>query len=433
LAVGKKDGIDPDVFVIPNDRRSTWFKLWSSLYFPAWRAVYDWLLARRARGAPGVWRINPLVAELAWSQTGQDRIGGVYDHRFPGTWRVLDLAPEVPDVVHCHNLHHNYFDLRALPRLSRRVPVVLSLHDAWLLSGLCNHSFDCERWKTGCGRCPQLSPRYLDATHLNWQRKARIYAKSRLNVTTACEWLMRKVRQSILAPALHQARVIPNGVDVSLFTPAEKEAARAKLAIPPGVCTCLFVARLMKANATKDYETIKTAIQLLAEWRPKQHLLFLARGADAPAERIGNIEIRFSPFSADYRDVVPYYQAADVYVHAANADTFPLAVLEALACGTPVVATAVGGIPEQIKSLGPAPEGGDWKDHSVEEATGVLVRPKDSEALAMALVRLLDDEALRHRLSQNARRDAQLRFDIEDQVAAYLEWYAELLRDAPAS
>ena len=49
--------------------------------------------------------------------------------------------------------------------------------------------------------------------------------------------------------------------------------------------------------------------------------------------------------------VAPYYQAADVYLHAAKADNFPRAVLEALCCGTPVVATAVGGIPEQVKGL----------------------------------------------------------------------------------
>ena len=63
-----------------------------------------------------------------------------------------------------------------------------------------------------------------------------------------------------------------------------------------------------------------------------------------------------------------YYQAADIYIHAAKADTFPNVVLEALACGLPVVATAVGGIPEQI-------------DH---ERTGFLVPPGDAAGMAEA-------------------------------------------------
>jgi hypothetical protein len=51
----------------------------------------------------------------------------------------------VPDIVHCFNLHGSYFDLRALTWLSRRLPVIVDLRDAWLLSGHCAHSFDCER------------------------------------------------------------------------------------------------------------------------------------------------------------------------------------------------------------------------------------------------------------------------------------------------
>jgi len=68
-------------------------------------------------------------------------------------------------------------------------------------------------------------------------------------------------------------------------------------------------------------------------------------------ERIGQAEVKFVPYQSSPEDVAKYYQIADVYVHAARADTFPNTVLEALACGAPVVATAVGGIPEQIKGL----------------------------------------------------------------------------------
>jgi glycosyltransferase involved in cell wall biosynthesis len=431
LAVGKKHGKDPDVYRVANDRRGTLFKLWSGLYFPVWRAVYHWLRGHQSRGTPVAWRITPILAELAWSQSEVDRIGGEYDFRFPGSWRLLDLPPEPPTIIHCHNLHSNYFDLRALPSLCREVPLVLSLHDAWLLSGLCHHSLDCERWKTGCGRCPQLGLYHgssRDASRLNWRRKARIYAQCRLNVTTPCHWLMQKVNQSILAPGLRQARIIPNGIDLTVFRPGDREAARAKLAIPPGARVLLFVGRKMKANPSKDYDTMRKAVQLIGERQPGQCLVLLACGEEAPAERFGNTEIRFSVFSADHGDAMVYYQAADVYVHAAKAETFPLSVLEALACGTPVVASAVGGIPEQIKSLGPVPEEPDWKGYGVEEATGALVRPKDPEALATAIMRLLGDESLRQRLANNATRDARQRFDVREQVAAYLEWYAELLQ-----
>src|SRR5207245_9951926 len=69
----------------------------------------------------------------------------------PGSWRILEKCPQSPDVLHAHNLHglKGYFDLRALPALSRRIPTVLTLHDASLLSGHSVHSCQCDRWESG--------------------------------------------------------------------------------------------------------------------------------------------------------------------------------------------------------------------------------------------------------------------------------------------
>jgi len=120
-------------------------------------------------------------------------------------------------------------------------------------------------------------------------------------------------------------------------------------------------------------------------------------------------------------------------VHAAKADTFPNTILEALACGTPVVATAVGGIPEQVKGakiangkIGSA----NLNRYDLQEATGFLVSPGDVEGMADGIERLLTDDSLRRRLSENAARDAARRFDLEHQVKAYLGWYEEILKDS---
>ena len=77
---------------------------------------------------------------------------GHEDFDFPATWRLLEIAGRKPDLVHLHNLHGGYFDLRVLPSLSARIPTFLTLHDAWMLSGHCSHSFSCERWRGGWGR-----------------------------------------------------------------------------------------------------------------------------------------------------------------------------------------------------------------------------------------------------------------------------------------
>ena len=359
-----------------------------------------------------------------------DRYKGVEDFRYPGTLQVARVLSLSNQLIHCHNLHGDYLDLRVLPWLCRRVSVILTLHDMWTFTGHCAHSFECERWKTGCGKCPDLTiyPAIRrDATAYNWRRKRDIYSKSRLHIATPSRWLMQKVEESILAPAIVEARVIPNGVDLSVFCPAEKSDAREALGIPLGAKVLLFTANGIRRNIWKDYETMRGAVSRVAETTEGEKILFLALGENAPSELIGRATIQFVPYQKDQKVVSRYYQAADVYIHAARADTFPNTVLEALACGTPVVATAVGGIPEQIRAM-------EWEAHPCgfpsyrsKEATGLLTPPKHPEAMAKALWILLRDRELRAQLGENAARDAKGRFDLNMQVDAYLEWFEEIL------
>jgi glycosyltransferase involved in cell wall biosynthesis len=158
---------------------------------------------------------------------------------------------------------------------------------------------------------------------------------------------------------------------------------------------------------------------------------FIALGDDSPNELIGKVRIKFIPYQADLWTVAGYYQAADVYIHAARADTFPNTILESLACGTPVVATAVGGIPEQVKGFnGTGFETSGLNGYSLNEATGILTLQGDAEAMAAGILKILTDDALHRQLSRNAAIDARDRFDLQRQVNDYLEWYDEILNES---
>jgi glycosyltransferase involved in cell wall biosynthesis len=360
---------------------------------------------------------------------------GREDFDFPETWRILDLPPERPDIIHCHNLHSGYFDLRALPWLSQQIPIILTLHDTWMLTGHCAYSFDCDRWSVGCGHCPDLAiypPVRRDATAYNWDRKRAIYADSRFHVAVPCRWLMQQVERSILAPAIAERRIIPYGVDLSVFRAIDRHAARLALDVPQDAKVLLFAANGAKRNMFKDYDTMRAAVVRVTARENKQ-ILFIALGEDARDEQIGQAQMRFVPYQKDSGLVARYYQAADLYLHAAKADTFPNAVLEALACGTPVVATAVGGIPEQIKGLHSQCTLSDLNRHGVNDATGVLVPGGDAEAMADAIDRLLSDDTLRRRMGENAAKDAQERFDLRRHSNDYLQWYEQLHRAAAKS
>jgi glycosyltransferase involved in cell wall biosynthesis len=310
-----------------------------------------------------------------------DAVLGREDFRFPASRRVLELAPSPPDVVHVHNLHGGYFDLRALPELARRGRLVATLHDAWLLTGHCAHPFDSDGWLRGCGSCPHLDTYPAlrrDGTAFNLARKRSIYEGLELTVVTPSRWLMDMVERSVLAPSATRRAVVPNGVDLELFAPGERKPQRS-------VPLVVFAAQGGRANEFKDSSTLEAALARL-----DRSVEFVALG-DPPVPPA---------------EVARWLRAADLYVHPSRADTFPTGVLEALACGTPVVASRVGGIPEQVS-----------------EETGVLVEPGDPAALAAAIESLLVDPERRVRMGAAAAADARERFSVDRQIAEYLDLY----------
>jgi len=338
---------------------------------------------------------------------------GVEDFVFPYSRMIPWLVGAEPDLVHCHNLHGGYFDLRALMKLSQRLPVVVTLHDSWLMTGHCATPIDCPRWESGCGRCPDLQRApaiQRDATRYNRWRKKRIFERSRLYVTTPSRWLMNRVERSILRPAVLDARVIRNGIDLRRFQPAPRQEARACLPLPQEGDLALFAAYDAVNSPYKDYATLRAAFLQLAREGLSRPLHLAVVGQAGAAERVGDLTIHHLPFLPQPQ-LLPFFQAADLYVHAAKEEVFGLVVAEALACGTPVVATAVGGVPEVFDS----------------PTHGLLIPPHEPARFAEAVRCLLQDPARRSRMGREAAEHARRNFDEEVMVSSFLGWFREIL------
>lgn len=406
MAVGTKLTSDPDVREIPRtELRTNWARFWTR--------TADSLRPAEAKIRRGAGPLRRYLAQMGAPAHVLNDWQGIEDFDFPGTWKLLDLWPDLPDIIHCHTLHGGYFDMRFLPWLSNRFPVILTLHDAWYLSGHCAHSLDCERWKIGCGHCPDLTlyPAVLrDATDFNWQRKREIYRRSRIHVAAPSRWMLRKAEESILKEGAVEFRVIPNGVDLSVFRPGDRQLARRQLGLPLDKHILLFVALWGREHHYKDFGTMRAAAESLADRLGHDRLLFVTVGEGAPAETIGGVELRFIP-PQDPEALALYYQAADAYVQASTAETFGISIAEALACGTPAVATAIGGIPEVID----------------DGQSGFLVPPGDPTAMADRIEELLADENKRRRMGLKAAEIAPSKFSLELQVNGYLRWYEKIL------
>jgi glycosyltransferase involved in cell wall biosynthesis len=396
MAVRAKHSASDQVFEIANEEsRHAWARFCTKSF-------------RQANGSQRLARALGRPLSSARVMLGHE------DFDFPGTWNLLNDSTAKPDLIHLHNLHGHYFDLRALPWLSRQVPTVVTLHDAWMLSGHCSHGFDCDRWRSGCGQCPDLSiypaiPR--DATAYNWRRKQHIYSQSKLHVVAPAQWLMNKAKDSMLAPAMVSSRVIPHGIDLSIFKTGDRSQARLDLDLPPDVTILLFAATGIRNNIWKDYQTMRRAFEILGNRSGRQKLIFLALGEDAPPEQIGDCELRFIAHTSSRMTLAKFYQAADVYIHGAKAEAWGLTITEAMACGLPVVASDVGGIPDQV----------------AEGQSGFLVPVGAAELMAARIGMLVDDDSLRDRMGQHACKRAHNEFGLSHMTHHYLSYYETIL------
>ncbi len=314
---------------------------------------------------------------------------------------------ENAEVLHLHNLYGGWFNPWSLIGLSHFRPVVWTLHDLQAISGYCAHSLDCERWKTGCGHCPDLTlpgPALTrDITAELWRDKALIASQSRLHLVACSAWAAQRVGESFLRQ--HPLTVIPNGVDAVTFQPADRATVRQQLGLPAealilgGVASCGTLSHPWKGG---NYVR-----EVLAALRPQfPNLVFLNIGGEVQEDGIISL-----PFRQSRAEMATAYAAMDVLLFPSIAENAPLTVLEAMACARPVAAFAVGGIPEQVR-------------HGQD---GLLATPRAGAELTQHVRTLLLDPILRATLGGNARARVEAEFTDTLTASRYAKLYRSVV------
>lgn len=263
-----------------------------------------------------------------------------------GTKLLLKKLDRIkPDIIHLHNLHNLTIDLRSLFGYIKKnkIKTVWTLHDCWPLTGRCTHYelAKCEKWKTGCGNCPQIKeypPAYIDLTGLMWKLKRSWFTPiETMVITPPSQWLADQVRQSYLKN--YPIKVIRNGIDLSIFKPTESDF-RSKY-------DCKNKKIILGVAFDWDKRKGLDVFIELGQRLPDDYQIVLV-GADEKVEK--QLPDCFIPIqrTQNQQELAGLYSVADVFVNPTRADTFPTVNIEALACGTPVVTFDVGGSSEML-------------------------------------------------------------------------------------
>lgn len=359
-----------------------------------------WSAWCEARARTSAQRGNPRVGKL-WRTLGRPRwlAHKPLDLDHPAT-RNLERLADLPRVLHLHNLE-NWFDYRDLPRLSQAATVCLTLHDQALLHGYGSYL-----------QADTLANPAADPFPKARKLKADLWKGCRLHICAPSQWMLNAAQQSIFAPAIASATRIPYGIELDAFHPATQEqrtAARQTFDLEADDVVALFCAHNARTHPHKRLADAWQSVKAAADNLTTGRLVLAVVGDDGPPESHSRAHLRFLGRFGQHRQTASAYHAADFLLHTAVRDNFPFAVLEALACGLPVVARSVGGVAEQ------------FDDH----LHGRLVDPGAPQDLAGAVAQLATDAGLRSRMSVAARSLAEDRYAMPDMVERTLAWYAQ--------
>ncbi|MEJ5344816.1 MAG: glycosyltransferase family 4 protein [Chloroflexus sp.] len=360
---------------------------------------------RRWRG----WRIRQ--AMKPYIQTRPSGLEPFSDDRSRYGAELVQALPPC-DVINLHWVaglvdYTSFF--RVVPR---RVPVVWRLSDQQPFTGGCHYNEGCERYTAACGACPQLgSHNDHDLSHQIWRRKRAALAAvpaGRLHIVALNRWMAAEVQRSSLFGHL-PVHIIPNGLDTTVFAPFDQAYARASLGLPQQAKIVLFVA-VSVANRRKGFAELTAA---LAGMSDEPDLLLVSIGRNPPPIAAPIAHRSLGVIDEDTR-LALVYSAADLFVIPSLQDNMPSTVLEALACGTPVVGFDTGGIGELVRP----------------GRTGWLAPVGDVVALRAAMQRLLANNDERQMMSRQCRAIALAEYRQELQAQRYLELYHQITTSA---
>ena len=293
-------------------------------------------------------------------------------------------------------------------------PVVWTLHDMWPFCGGEHYAPDDAgaRFRFGylAGNRPggELGP---DLNRRAWEKKRRAWARQRFTLVSPSHWLAECARQSVLFRE-SQVVVIPNPLDTQrIWRPINRDAVRTVLGLPHDRKLILFGAAGGTVDPRKGADLLRESVSRVVASMPGEiELLIYGQGAEeggvswsCPVHWMGPVH--------DDRLLAQACSAADVMVVPSRQDNLPNTAIEAQACGTPVAAFAVGGLPDIV-------------DH---RRTGWLARPFDPRDLADGIEWILQDGNRRRDLSVSARNRAVERFAETVVSRAYERLYEQVL------
>lgn len=291
------------------------------------------------------------------------------------------------DIIHLHWINQGFLslkDIEALAKLNK--PIVWTMHDMWPCTGICHHARDCEKFQTKCNACFFLSSTSNDISTSVFEKKQSLYSNSNITFVGCSQWLAKRAEKSIL---LQDKKIlsIPNPIDIDIYRPIDQDNARQSLGLPINKKLILFGA----LNVTDKRKGIDYLIEALRKNVNQDIELVVFGQVKTDIKNLFPVPIHSMGYLSDESKIVELYNAVDMFVTSSLEENLPNTIMESMACGTPCVGFATGGIPEMIdhKINGYVSNYMDAND--LAEGIQWVLENKDQQGLSDACIRKVQE------------------------------------------
>ncbi len=340
---------------------------------------------------------------------------GRFTFPFVGTEIYTQDIMAKADIINLHWVNGGFLSLMSLENIfALNKPVVWTFHDMWVFTGGCHYTGGCTNFLTICKDCPALifSGKH-DLSNRIFRLKEKLFRGNKFSVITCSNWLAKESERSHLLHGF-DITVVPNPIDTSVFHPFPAEDAKKALKLSKDKIVFLFSAFTV-SEVRKGFNYFKEALLKLSQLKPElRDLIEIVVLGSSNKNDFNEIpfEVTFTGRLDDINKLVLFYSAADLFIAPSVQENLSNTVMESLACGTPVLAFNIGGMPDMIEN----------------SVNGFLVDNISAYELSKGMQRFIEMDIIsRKRLREHARKKVMDHFSPARIADQYTSVYKKLM------
>lgn len=342
-------------------------------------------------------RISSLIYFMV-SKTNSILVRLLYKNRNSLPWSLNTIkppgfSPKILSQMSLLNIHWLPSTFRRMKSEARDVPIILTSHDVWNLTGGCHCNLGCEGWKKGCTNCPQVTSRvpFLQTPAKSFKTKAQLYKSiSKLGIVAPSRWIADMFTQSPMFEN-RQIEIIPNPGNTSIYRITDDYLSLLRIETRRQTYRVLYVVSGNLSAYHKGFDLLIEMLKILGSGIETDFEIIIVGDARNEQMEINGISITYYGEVHNEEEMSSLMNVANLVISTSRQDNLPNSLIESILCGTPVLAFNIGGISEIV----------------INEYNGILIEPFDLISFSNAFKGLIEGttklEHTREKIASSAR------------------------------